>query len=461
MSEKREPPEPVQSDVFFAPNGLQSVLCSLSDGIFAVDRQWRIRCFNCAAEEITGYSVEEALGQTCHKIFNTSICRDACALRYTLEKRQPIVGLAVTFTNRSGKKIPVTISTALLKDRSGKIIGGVESFRDLRLIEAFRKEVKKRYSFDDIISKNTAMQSLFDSLPVIATGESTVLIEGESGTGKELFARAIHNASQRHQKRFVAINCGAIPEQLLEAELFGFKAGAFTDAKRDKPGRVSLAEGGTLFLDEIGDLPLSLQVKLLRFLQDRSYEPLGSLESRKADVRVISATNQNLGELIERRRFRRDLFYRINVMKIEIPPLRDRLEDVPLLATHFLSHFSILRGKSVTSVSPETMKILMSHQYPGNVRELENIVEHAFVLCPGGTIFPEHLPDWLVNAARAMSNGPETFQEAERAFLLQMLERHNWNRAATAQALGIHKTTFYRKAKRLGIDLQQVANNES
>ena len=268
----------------------------------------------------------------------------------------------------------------------------METFRDMSLVEELRKEIEGRWSCEDIISQNHLMQRLFSVLPNIAESDCTVLIESESGTGKELLARAIHNLSFRKDKPFVAVSCGALPDTLLESELFGYKAGAFTDAKKDKPGRFAIAQGGTIFLDEIGDISAAVQVRLLRVLQERTYEPLGAVSSVKADVRVITATNKKLDELVKQSQFREDLYYRINVMKLELPLLRDRKDDIPLLVNHFISHFNRLRSKNISCVTDEVLAILLAYDYPGNVRELENIIEHCFVLCQAEIIEKKHLP---------------------------------------------------------------------
>ncbi len=430
------------------------ILDSIADGVFTVDGEWRITSFNRAAEEITGIPREEAVGSRCCDVFKASICESGCALRQTLEDGKQVVNKAVYIIDADGERIPISISTALLKDDKGRTIGGVETFRDLSVVEDLRKQITRQYSFGDIISKNHGMHKIFDILPEVAVSDSTVLIEGESGTGKELFARAIHALSPRKDKPMVTVNCGALPDTLLESELFGHKAGAFTDAKKDKPGRFALAEGGTIFLDEIGDVSPALQVRLLRALQEKTFEPLGSTQPVKADVRVVAATNKNLEELVENGNFRRDLYYRINVVKLTLPPLRERMDDVPLLIDHIIARFNRLRGKDIAGVSPEVLTILMNHDFPGNVRELENVIEHAFVLCRNGLIQPEHLPQNLrpKSDRPAISASAANIRELEAHFIRDTLRRNNWNRAATAKELGIHKTTLWRKIKRLGIE---------
>jgi len=378
---------------------LNNLLDYVPDGVFTVDAGWRVTFFNRAAEQITGIKRAEAVGRRCCDVFRASICENACALKQTLTTRRPIVNKVVYIVNAQGERIPISISTAALKDARGRIIGGVESFRDLRLADELRRQAEQQDSFSDIIGRSAAMRQLFDLLPAVAASDSTVLVEGPSGTGKELFARAIHQLSRRRAKRLVAINCGALPDTLLESELFGYKAGAFTDARKDKPGRFALAEGGTLFLDEIGDISPAMQTRLLRVLQERVYEPLGAVEPVRCDVRVIAASNKPLKALVSEGKFREDLFYRVNVVRLELPPLRERREDVPLLVDHLVARFNRLKGRDIAGLSDPALARLMDHDFPGNVRELENIIEHAFVLCRGSLIEPAH---FIVNGPQKM-----------------------------------------------------------
>jgi PAS domain S-box-containing protein len=432
------------------------ILDSIADGVFTVDRDWKITMFNKAAEKMTGISREEAIGQRCCDVFRASICETECALNHTLQTGKSLINREIYILDTEGRRVPVSISTALLQDENGVIIGGVETFRDLSEIEQLRKELKGHYSFADILSRNHKMQELFDILPEIASSPSTVLIEGETGTGKELFARAMHDCSPRKSGPFIAVNCGALPDSLLESELFGYRAGAFTDAKKDKPGRLALAEGGTIFLDEIGDISPAMQVRLLRVLQDRIYEPLGATESIKADVRVVTATNKDLDQLVEEGRFRRDLYYRINVVRLHLPPLRERKEDIPLLIENFVSRFNRLLSKKISGVSRQVMAILVAYDFPGNIRELENIIEHAFVLCPSGTIELRHLPDMFTKVGRSIAEtttSATSLEQMERIFIADALKRNNWNRLAAARELGIHKSTLFRKIKKLEIEL--------
>jgi transcriptional regulator with PAS, ATPase and Fis domain len=323
-------------------------------------------------------------------------------------------------------------------------------------VEELRKELEGRFHIGDLVSRSAAMRRVCDLLPQVAASDSTVLIQGETGTGKELVARAIHNVSPRKGKPFVAVNCGALPDTLLESELFGYKAGAFTGADKDKPGRFALAEGGTILLDEIGEVSPALQVRLLRVLQERTYEPLGGTGSVKANVRVIVATNRDLAAQVKKGAFRQDLFYRVNVVKIEMPPLRARKEDIPLLVEHFIARFNRTQGKAVSGVAPEVMAFLMAHDYPGNVRELENIIEHAFVLCGEGRIDPRHLPEEFLVRTPATAQSKEfstSVRAVEAQAIREALEQNGFNRLAAARQLGLHKSTLFRKIKALGIAL--------
>jgi len=439
---------------FSAGEQQEIILDSIADGVFTVDADWRITSFNRAAEKITGVAREEAVGQLCKDVLKADICEKSCCLRETMKTGEPIVDKKVYIINADGRRLTISISTALLQNNKGVLLGAVETFRDISIEEDLRKAIKAKYSFADIISKNHKMIRLFDILPDIAASTSTILIEGESGTGKEMIARAIHNLSPRKKQPFVAVNCGALPDTLLESELFGYKAGAFTDAKKDKPGRFKMAENGTLFLDEIGDIPSSMQVKLLRVLQEKTYEPLGSTESVEHNVRIIAATNKNLEDLVRQGRFREDLFYRINVFKINLPPLRERMEDIPLLIEHFISRFNAIQKKSISGISSEAMSVLMTHSYPGNIRELANIIERAFILCKADFIEKKHLPEALLpgNTARTDSNS-NSLRDVQSSYLLGILKQNNWNRLQTARQLGIHKSTLYRKIKSLGIEL--------
>jgi PAS domain S-box-containing protein len=450
---KKNKPYPIPHHV------TEIILESISDGVFTVDHMWHITSFNRAAEQITGISRHDAIGRYCWDIFRSNMCETDCALRRTMRQGSPFIDTSTYIVNSEKRRIPVVVSTSLLKDESGNVVGGVETFRDMSVIEELRKELDGRFHVEDMVSRSKAMHEILKILPQVASSESTVLLRGETGTGKELVARAIHGLSPRREMPFVAINCGALPDTLLESELFGYKAGAFTNAMKDKPGLIALAEGGTLFLDEIGDVSAAFQTRLLRFLQERTYRPLGSIKQANANVRIIAATNQDLSVLVKKGTFREDLFYRVNVVQLLLPALQDRKEDIPLLVDHFIDRLNRLRGKSVSGISHEALSFLMVHDYPGNIRELENMIEHAFAICPEGEIGPNCLPGYPAGATpHPIAQGPieSTVKSIETQMIIDALKRNHYNRLAAARDLGIHKSTLFRKIKNLHINLPEI-----
>jgi PAS domain S-box-containing protein len=442
------------NDISLTPS--EAILESISDGVFTVDLSWRITSFNRAAEDITGVSRKEALGQQCSDVFRSSMCGDACALQQTVRTGKPVIGKSGYIIDAVGTRIPISISTAELRAADGSVIGGAETFRDLSEVEALRNELEGKFRVGDLTSRSPLMLRVFEILPAIASSPSTVLILGETGTGKELMARTIHSLSHRDQGPFIAVNCGALPDTLLESELFGYKTGAFTGANKDKPGRFALARGGTLFLDEIGEMSPALQVRLLRVLQERIYEPLGATHSETADVRLIVATNKDVAEQMRKGAFREDLYYRINVVRVELPPLKSRKEDIPLLVEQFIKRFNCLQQRSVPGIAPEALSLLMAYNWPGNIRELENAIERAFILCNRGYIGLGHLPEDLT--AHGATAGTDSDMRSAHDTLdvqaiLAALQRNAFNRLAAAKDLGIHKTTLFRRMKKLGISL--------
>ncbi len=444
------------SDEFNVAKHRDAILDSINEGVFTVGLDWRITSFNRAAEKITGIKREEAIGHRCNEVFRANICEESCAVRAALNTGAPASAPTVFIIDAKGARIPIKVSAAVLTDNDSRIIGGVETFQDLRQVEELRKKLKSRHTVADIVGKSSAMTKLFDVLPRISDSNTTVLLQGPSGTGKELFARAIHHLSPRRKKKFVAVNCGALPDNLLESELFGYKPGAFTDAKKEKPGRFALAEGGTLFLDEIGDISLAMQVSMLRVLQEKTYEPLGSVESVKADVRIIAASNKDLKMLVQDGRFREDLYYRIHIIRIDIPALCERTEDIPLLVEHFIENYNRTYDKNIHGLSAESAAILMNHEYPGNVRELQNILEHAFVLCTDKLIEPQHLPQYLIQnkpERSAISVNNLKLKSIEEELILNALEKHGGNRELASRELGINPSTLYRKLKTLNLKL--------
>jgi len=431
-----------------------AILESISDGVFTVDHQWRVTSFNRAAEKITGIDRSDALGKPCSDVFRSSLCEGACALGKTLESGKPIVNKSCYIINTQGDRIPISVSTAVLQDAQGQIIGGCETFRDLSDVMALRKALQSQFQIGDMISHSPAMKQICELVPAVASSATTVLIQGETGTGKELLARAIHGTGTRANKPFVALNCGALPDSLLESELFGYQKGAFTGADQNKPGRFALAKDGTLLLDEIGDISPALQLRLLRVLQEKTYEPLGSTRTETTHARIIAATNQSLAGLVKQGKFREDLFYRVHVIRLDLPPLRQRREDIPLLVDYFVDRLNRLQERDITGVTSDVLGLLMTHIWPGNIRELENVIEHAFILCRGKHIRPDHLPVELTGCAATAQNtsGIKALQHAtEEQTILAALKRNRNNRMATAKELGIHKTTLYRKMKSHGM----------
>ncbi|PIE72992.1 MAG: Fis family transcriptional regulator [Deltaproteobacteria bacterium] len=436
------------------------ILDSISDGVFTVDHNWRIMSFNRAAEEITGTPKKEAIGRYCWEVFRSNMCEGGCALRKTMQEKKSFSSTSTYIIDNKQRRVPIGVSTALLRNEEGEVLGGVETFRDRSLVEELRRTIDSRYVMGDMVSRSEAMQKIFALLPQVAECDSTVLIEGETGTGKELLASALHANSARKDGPFIAINCGALPDTLLESELFGYKAGAFTGADRDKPGLFQAAGKGTIFLDEIGDISPAFQVRLLRVLEAREFVPVGGLKPEKTEARIIAATNRDLARLVEEGTFRRDLFYRINVLCLELPPLRERTEDIPLLVEHFIGKLNRLRERSIKGLSGKALATLMSHTFPGNIRELENIIEHGFVLCQGEEIENEHLPASLQELEARAGSLPrghrQNMQMAEADLIIETLRRCNYNRLQAAKELGIHKSTLFRKIKKYQISLPDI-----
>ena len=433
----------------------EAILESISDGVFTVDQQWRVTSFNRAAEQITGVDRHEAIGRLCSEVLRADMCGETCALRQTLSTGRPVIGRTGWFIDADGNRIPISLSTAVLRDSDGQVIGGAEVFRDLSEIEALRQQLDGKSRVGDLVSRSPLMQRLFEVLPAIAASPSTVLILGATGTGKEVMARTIHSLSPRSRGPFVAVNCAALPETLLESELFGYKAGAFTNARTDKPGRFALAAKGTIFLDEIGEMSAALQVKLLRVLQERCYEPLGSVASVPADARVIAATatNRDLAALVRSGRFREDLYYRVNVVRIELPPLRRRKEDIPPLVDRFIDRFNQLQGKAIDALEPEALSVLMAHDWPGNIRELENCIKRATIMADGNQITADDI------GLTVMGGGEDDRSldlrvlrdAAEQRAVIAALARVNGNIAKAADLLGVSRPTLYDLMHKLGL----------
>ncbi len=437
----------------------KAILESISDGVFTVDSNWKITSFNRAAEEITGISREEAIGRECSEVFRSSMCESACALRESMSTGNQVRCRAGYIVDSDGERIPISVSTAVLRDGNGNVLGGAETFRDLSEIENLQNQLHGRYQVGDLVSRSSAMQKIFKLISVVASSPSTLLIQGETGTGKELLASAIHSSGLRRDYPFIAVNCGALPDSLLESELFGYSKGAFTGASGDREGKFLAAGGGTLFLDEIGDVSNAMQVKLLRVLQEKSVTPLGSNTAVPVNARIVCATNRDLGSMVQSGEFRQDLFYRVNVIKLEIPPLRERQEDIPQLLDVFLEKHCYAQGVDVKGYDSQILPLLMGYSWPGNVRELENFVERAIVLSTGHEISIQDLPEEILPKRIKSRSDSTTMRGAkadtERQMILAALKNNRFNRTAAALELGIHKTTLYRRIKTLGIPLPE------
>jgi len=415
------------------------IIDNIFEGVLIIDENFRIIDINKSASEITGFSLKEAKGQHCFEILKTDVCSSGCPIKNLKGKEKSEQTIVNIITKDNEEKY---IKVRVLKSNNYY----VEIFQDATREIELEKRVQKAYKLEDIITSDEKLMEILSNLPKIAVSEVPVLIEGESGVGKEVFATAIKNLSQRKDKPFVKINCAALPDTLLESELFGYKKGAFTDAKKDKPGLFVQADKGTIFLDEIAEMSLKIQAKLLRAIETGEVIPLGGINAIKFDVRVISATNKNLIQEVKKEKFREDLFYRLNVVKIKISPLRERKKDIPLFVDYFINKLNIVHKKKIEGISEKAMNILFSHDYPGNIRELRNIIEHSFVFCEKGLINAEHLPDYIKTKTRTSS---ENKLEKER--IIRILDKVKWNRKEAAKLLGINRTTLWRKMSKYNI----------
>ncbi len=432
-----------------------AIINSIADGVVTLSRDLAVTSFNRSAERITGYSAGEVLGRPCHTVFKSRECEKACPVRELMHSDKPIVEVEMDIASKDGSLIPVSVSAALLRDENGDVVGAVESFRDLSRVKTLTEELKAKYSFRNIIGKSHKMQEVYQLIRSVARTNVTAIVQGDTGTGKELAARAIHYESPRAGEPFVVVHCAALPETLLESELFGHVRGAFTGATSDRKGRFQLADRGTLFLDEISEVSPSIQVKLLRVLENKQFERVGDSRTTQVDIRLICATNRNLKQMISEGTFREDLYYRINVVSLTLPPLRERDEDIPLLVGHFIEKYNRETGKQVGKVHPDTMDILIDYAWPGNVRELENAIGHAFVHCRGDIILPEHLPQDISEAGSAGTETAlkmlESLEDVEKAAITEMLKRCKGNRSRAAKRLGIGRSSLWRKIKRYGL----------
>ncbi len=451
----------------------ETVINTMMEGLMVVNPDGVIVAANQAMERITGYTRKELIGSPC-AILNCDTCiglrpsdaQKQCALFRTGEVRR----IKCTLTRKDGTPLKFLKNAVVLRDEKGKAVGGVETLTDLtevlardQVISRLRQELSREDGFHGIIGKSPAMLQLFGLIESAARSEAPVIIYGESGTGKELVAEAVHRLSSRSKGPFIKVNSAALNESLLESELFGHVKGAFTGADRNRIGRFEAAHGGSIFLDEIGDLPLTTQAKLLRVLQEKVIEKVGDQRPIRVDVRIITATNQDLGRLMAQGRFRDDLYYRIGVIPIVLPPLRERPTDIPLLVEAFIQRASLKTEKAITGMSREALELMMQYPWPGNVRELINVIDFAFVLCPGGQILPEHLPGQLHSPS---FRGALTFkkdtalykdQGDRRQRVIQAMAEAGGRRSEAARILGVSRVTLWKWLKDLGIQVETVA----
>ncbi|MBZ0181435.1 MAG: sigma 54-interacting transcriptional regulator [Melioribacteraceae bacterium] len=436
-------------------NRLDAIFNSNIEGTFTIDNDWNITSFNTSAQKITGYKKSEALGKKCWDIFNSPICRNGCHMEDTIKYGKRMIGNELEIQNKDGRKIPIKVNSAILLDNKNKNIGAVETFLDISEIKNLSAHLNDVFKYENIVGRNKEIKQIISVLESVSQTDTSVLITGESGTGKELAARAIHLNSSRRTNPFMAVNCSAFAESLIESELFGHEKGAFTGAVKTKIGKFEMAQGGTLFLDEIGDLSLTLQTKLLRVLEMREFERVGGNKSIQLNARIIAATNKDLNHEIRIGKFREDLFYRINVINIHLPPLRERMDDFPLLVRHFIDKFNKKFGKNVKQFTSDAYDLLLEYNWQGNIRELENVIEHCFVLCNCDIIQVECLPKRLRDSSSRISIKPnvvqKSFEDAERELIISALKKNNWNRSATSKELGINPSTLWRKMKKLKI----------
>jgi PAS domain S-box-containing protein len=434
----------------------EAVLDSISEGVMTLDREWRILTWNRAAESITGWRKRDVIGRDCSSVFGMSLCRENCPVDKALTCGHPYQEVEVSIRNRAERVIHLLVNAAPLYDSRGDVIGGLETFRDISKRRWMQDELQNHYGFESMVGLSAAMQEVFGILESLINTNTTVLIEGESGTGKELVARALHYYGNRRDNAFVPINCSAIPDGMLESELFGHAKGAFTGAIRSHVGRFQLAHGGTLFLDEIAEISPSVQVKLLRVLEERVFQRLGDNRNLRIDVRLITATNKNLREKVLDGSFREDLYYRLAIFPVNLPPLRERLEDIPLLVTHFIEKFNTQMGRNIQGIADGVLEILEAYPWPGNIRELANAIEHAFVHAKGVLIHPSDLPQHVASipvpaAKPRISDRKQALDNIERELIIKELQESNWRKSVAAERLGMSRVTLWRKMEKYGI----------
>ncbi|MAT57026.1 MAG: Fis family transcriptional regulator [Ignavibacteriae bacterium] len=446
-----------KDEVIQEKNKFEIIFNSLLEGTLTVNSEWEITSFNKAAEQITGFNENEALNRKYWEILRSEDVKQESQLKSFITAHHSNLLRETNIIRRDGVSVSVRINSAPLLSTEGVKIGRVVTFEDISIVKNLTAHITERYHFKNIIGHSKSMLKVYNLMQNVVNTDSTILITGQSGTGKEVIARSIHLNSERKSTPFVAVNCSAFAETLLESELFGHEKGAFTGAIRTKPGRFELAANGTLFIDEIGDIPMSIQVKLLRVLENRQFERVGGTESIELKARVISATHRDLEKEISEGRFREDLYYRINVINIHLPPLQERQDDIPSLINHFIDKFNKKFKKDIHYISPNALQLVNSYEWPGNIRELENVIEHAFVVCNSDAIRTEHLPERLQkivskpNSLIAEETVEKPLENAEKNLLINMIKKYDGNRNKIATALGVSKPTLWRKMKKFDL----------
>ncbi len=423
----------------------EALLENLTDGVLAHDLERRIFYFNKAAQRITGFDYSEVVGRDCHEVFPGKICGGDCSFCENGQEHLSRLKYPQFFIRRDGDRRDLEMSVVTINTVADEVIGALVVFRDQTEMVHMRRKLEESRGFHGIIGRHISMQKVFDSIIELAEVNAPILIHGESGTGKEMVALALHELSSRASAPFVPVNCGALPEGTLESELFGHVRGAFTGAIRDKKGRFELAEGGTIFLDEIGEISPAMQVKLLRVIQEKNFVPVGGEKQIEMNARIICATNKDLRMLTKQGLFREDLFYRLAVVPISLPPLRERRSDIPLLVDYFLDRFSSDTGKNIRKITSGAIDILKKYRWPGNVRELRNAIQFGIIKCRSDTLDVSHLPPETFGASdRFAASKPGRHPKLNKQMVEEALEQAGGNKAKAARLLGVSRTTLYR-----------------
>jgi len=433
------------------------IIDSMSEGLFAVDKDFKIRMFNKSAERITGFSSKEVLGKFCKFIFRSDHCLHGCPLRLTLEGDKNLDGFETDIQMKNNQRKMVQVNTAILREQGGQPVGGIVTFKEEDVSKIIKEKIDSSADFDGMVGKHSSMRKIFKFVETMAASDENIFITGESGTGKELLANAIKMRSKRHEMPYIKVNCSVSPETLIASELFGHVKGAFTGATQDRVGRFEMAHDGTLMLDEVCEIPMPIQAKILRVIEDGIFERVGDSLTRYSNVRIIAATNKVIDDEVASGAFRNDLFYRLNVIPVHLPPLRERRSDIPHLIQFFINKYNIETGKKIEDIEDSAVGLLMKYDWPGNIRQLENALNYAFSISSSRVIQADSFPIHIQNAKGSASspknnNGKHSSGNIEKDLLLKALEENQWSKTKTSKALGIGRTSLWRKMKNLNIE---------